>query len=182
MKLNLELNIDWLDEEMSLDEAVRQNVIDSIVSKIQAKVEEQVQKNAEDLISQTIVDKINAKTEELFDDFMNKEVILHDKYGDVVNSYENVTEVIKNRFDNFLTQKVDEDGKIASNNSYGKTYQRLEYVIDKQLKSFAEKFTTDAVKKVSAEIQEHVQSGLTQKLGAELMKVLKVEKMLKISN
>jgi hypothetical protein len=180
MKLNLEIELDWIDDEMSLDDTVKQNVIDSVVNKIQKGVEEQVESTINKTIGETVVAKINEKTEELFDDFMNKEVVINDAYGSVINTYPNVTAVIKNRFDNFMTQTVDKNGK-ASTSPYDTKSQRIEFIIDKQLKTFADKFTTDAVKRVSEEIQQHVKDGLTTKLGSELMKVLKVEEMLSLN-
>lgn len=181
MKLNLEIELGWIDEEMGLDETVKQNVIDAIVEKIQKKVEETVKKKVDDIIDKTIVTKINTLTENLFHDFMNKEIQITDHYGTTIKHYPNVTAVIKERFDNFMEQSVDEQGK-TYDGSYGTKYKRLTFIIDKQLKDFAEKFTTEAVKKVSDEIKTHVQTGLTTKLGSELMKVLKVNEMLALPN
>lgn len=181
MKLSLEIELDWIDEESNLDETVKQNIIDAIVSKIQKKVETDVAKKANELIDQTIVAKINQLTESLFNDFMNKEVSITDSYGSTVKVFDNVTAVIKERFDNFMVQRVDEKGNTTDSN-YGSKYPRLQFIIDKQLKAFAETFTKDAVKKVSDEIKVHVQTGLTTKLGAELMKVLKVNEMLSLPN
>jgi hypothetical protein len=179
MKLNLEIELDWIDEESNLDETVKQNVINAVVNKIQKNVEEKVEAKINETIDKTIMEKINAMTEKVFNDFMNKEVAITDNYGSVIKCYANVTEVIKNRFDNFMTQTVDEKGNTYDGN-YGKKFNRLTFIVDKQLEEFAKKFTTDAVSKVSAEIKLHVQEGLTTKLGVELMKVLKVEQMLQI--
>lgn len=179
MKLNLEVELDWINDEMNLDDTVRENIITAIVDKIHKKVEEQTVKKVEALIDVEIVNKINAMTEALFNDFMNKPVTISDGYGSKLKVYNNVTEIIKERFDNFMTQSVDSKGQ-TDNSSYGTKYKRVEFIIDQQLKTFADKFTTDAVQKVSAEIKLHVQEGLTNKLGTELMKVLKVDKMLQL--
>jgi hypothetical protein len=179
MKLNLEVELDWINEEMNIDDTVKQNVINAVVSKIQNKIESQVEKNIVNIIDKTVVDKINRMTEKVFSDFMNKELTLTDSYGDKIKCYKNVTEVIKERFDKFMVQTVDEKGQ-TYDGSYSKKYTRLTFVIDKQLQEFADKFTTDAVKKVSEEIKLQVKEGLTNKLGAELMKVLKVNEMLQL--
>jgi Zn/Cd-binding protein ZinT len=180
MKLNLEVELDWIDDEMNLDDTIKQNIIDAVIKKIEKNVESQVEKNINKTLGETIVNKINEMTENLFNDFMNKEISLSDRYGDKIEVYPNVKALIKKRFDNFMEQTVDENGKTYEG-SYGTKYQRIYYIIDKQLKSFANKFTEDAVKTVSSEIKEHVKEGLTTKLGAELMKVLKVNDMLKLT-
>lgn len=181
MKLNLEIELDWIDEESNLDEAVKQNVIDAIVDKIQKKVSTDVATKVNDIIDKTIVGKINTMTENLFNDFMNKEIQITDNYGSTIKHYPNVTTLIKERFDNFMNQTVDEKGN-TYDGSYGSKYKRLNFIIDKQLREFADKFTKDAVEQVSKEIKNHVQSGLTTKLGNELMKVLKVNEMLALPN
>lgn len=178
MKLNLEIELDWIDDEMGLDETIKQNIIDSVISKIQKSIESQVKTQIDATINETVVAKINTMTESLFNDFMNREVVINDNYGSKLKVYANVTEVIKERFDNFLTQMVDEKGNAHS--GYGAKYQRLTFIIDHQLREFANKFTTEAVKSVSQEIKLHVQEGLTTKLGKELMNVLKVNEMLQI--
>lgn len=181
MKLNLEIEIDWIDEEDNLDDAIKRQIINQIVNKVQTQISTQVEEEAEKKINEQVIEKIDSLVQGVFDGFMDKEVMISDKYGDNIKSYENVTAIIKEKFDNFMTQKVDDRGN-TDNSSYGSKTTRLSYIIDKQLKDFAEKFTTDAVKQVSAEIKEHVKEGLTTKLGAELMNVLKVDKMLKISD
>lgn len=179
MKLNLEIQLDWIDDEMNLDETVRQNIIDAVVNKIQAKTEDKVKSAIDKIIDETTVKKINEMTEAMFNDFVNRRVTITDSYGSKIKVYESVNDIIKERFDNFMTQKVDNEGKTSSS-SYNSTASRVEFIIDKQLKDFANKFTTDAVKSVSEEIKQHVKDGLTTKLGAELMNVLKVNEMLKI--
>ncbi len=178
MKLNLEVELDWIDEESNLDDTIKQNIIDSVVRKIQSSVESQVKGAIDKIINETTFSKINEMTEALFNDFTNREVTISDGYGSKIKVYPTVTDIIKERFDNFMTQKVDDKGK--NHDGYGAKFARIEYIIDKQLKDFADKFTTDAVKSVSEEIKTHVKDGLTQKLGAELMNVLKVNKMLEL--
>lgn len=180
MKLNLEIELDWIDEESNLDETVKQNVINSVVAKIQKGVEEKVTSKINDTIDKTVIGKINSMTESIFNDFMNREISLTDNYGSAIKVYPNVEAIIKERFDNFMMETVDEKGNTYTG-SYGSKYKRLTFVIDKQLQEFANKFTTDAVKQVSEEIRKHVSDGLTTKLGSELMKVLKVEKMLQLN-
>ena len=107
MRLNLEIELDWIDDEMNVDETIRQNVIDTVVSKIQKNVESKVEDKINMTIDERILSKIDEMTENLFNNFLNKEVVINDKYGDVLKTYSSVNEMIKERFDNFLTQQVD---------------------------------------------------------------------------
>lgn len=180
MKLNLEINLDWIDEEKGLDETIKEQIISGVVSSVQNQINSKIEDKVNRIIDETIVTKINEKTDALFFDFVSRQVTLCDNYGSKIKVYENMEQLIKERFDNFMTEKVDDQGR-STTSAYGKNYPRLEFIINKQLKDFAEKFTTDAVKQVSTEIKQHVKDGLTTKLGAELMSVLKVNEMLQIS-
>ena len=181
MKLQLELNIDWIDEDMTLDETVKHEIIEKIVGKLFKTVELETESKVNQLIDKKVMEIIDKKTNETYEDFLSKPVSITDSYGDTIETFENVSKVIKSRFDNFLLQTVDKDGK-ATDSSWTKKGTRLEHIIDGRLRVFADKFTTDAVNRVSAEIKEHVEQGLTQKLGSELMKVLKVDQMLKLES
>jgi len=179
MKLNLEVELDWIDDEMNIDDTIKQNVINSVVGKIQKNVEDKVEKEIENIIGKTIISKINKRTDGLFNEFLTREVTLSDSYGSKIKCYPNVEAIIKERFDQFMIEQVDKNGK-TSTSSYDSKTPRVVYIIDEQLKKFSDKFTTDAVKQVSEEIKKHVAEGLTQKLGTELMKVLKVNEMLEL--
>lgn len=179
MKLNLEIELDWIDEENNLDETVKQEIINSIVGRIGDKIEKQIEKKINVSVDDIVTGKVNTLTENMFNDFINRPISISDRWGDTVKSYNKLSDLIKERFDNFMEQSVDDNGK-TDTSSYGTKYKRLEYIIDKQLKDYANKFTSDAVKEVKDEIKAHVQEGLTTKLGVELMKVLKINDMLKI--
>ena len=180
MKFNLEVNIDWIDEESNLDDTIKQEIINGITNKIEKNITSQVEGKVKAQIDDLTVSKIDDLVDSMFKDFTSKPVAITDGYGDVYKEYETMTHLIKSKFDNFLTQSVDDKGR-TDNSRYGNKYTRIEYMIDKQLKDFADKFTKETVEKVSAEIKNHVKDGLTTKLGAELMNVLKVDKMLKIA-
>jgi hypothetical protein len=180
MKLNLEIELDWIDEEKGIDEVVKEQIIEGVVSKIQKAVNGKIEEKVNKIIDEEIVKTINQKTDELFRDFINRPVTLSDNYGSKIKVYENMEQLIKERFDSFLTQQVDDQGR--THTGYGAKFQRLEYIIDKQLKGFADKFTKDAVDTVSKEIKQHIKDGLTTKLGVELMNVLKVNEMLQLPN
>lgn len=181
MKFNLEIDIDWIDEDSNLNDQVKEEIISTIIGRVNKSIENTVKPKIEEKIDGMIVEKIDGLVSSIFAEFMDKEVNITDQYGDVITSHENVYAVIKSRFDTFMTQPVDSKGN-SDSSRYGNTTTRLHFIIDKQLKDFADDFTTTAVKQVSAEIKEHVKEGLTTKLGAELMSVLKVNEMLKIES
>jgi len=175
MKLNLEVEIDWIDEEQGIDEVVKQSIIDSVVNQIGNKVNDRVQKEVDKIINEQITSKISDRIGEMFDAFASEPVKVRDEYGDVKAQYDSVREMLKARFDKFLTEMVDDSGKPST---YGNKMTRTEYLFKYQINKFADDFTKTTVKQVSEEVKKTVQEGLTQRLGAELMTVLKVNELI----
>lgn len=178
MKFNVEIELDWIEEGMTISDAIKDQIIYSIKNQIGDKIQKQAEDKVNKMIDSTVVRKINELTDNMFAEFVNREISITDGYGSTVKTYPSIEALVKEKFDKFLTQPVDEKGN--AHDGYGKKMDRISFIIDKQLKDFANSFTTEAVKSVSEEIKMHVNKGLTEKLGAELMKVLKVNDMLKI--
>lgn len=179
MKLNLEIDLDWIDEDSSIDDVVKQQIISGVMNKINKSVLGKIEARVDSMLDKTIVKRIDKATDKMFKNFLKRPIQITDNYGSTIKQYGSITEVMKERFDNFMVQKVNDKGN-TSQSSYETKFTRLSFIVDKQLKDFANEFTTNAVKKVSAEIKAHVKDGLTTKLGAELMSVLKINQMLEL--
>lgn len=179
MVLNLSIELDWIDEDMSIDDVVKNEIIKGVMNGVGNQLKDKIEKKINSSIDTMIVKKVNQLTDKMFKDFTKRKITLTDGYGDRLSVYNTLKDYMKFKFDNFLTQTVDEKGN-SSTGSYRAKYKRIDFVLDKQLKEFANEFTTNTVKKVSAEIKKHVADGLQAKLGSELMTVLKVDEMLKL--
>ena len=133
--MKIECEIDWFGEEedISIDEAIRSAIIEKtvkiMVSKLINKGYDNVEKQTSDALA-THVDDLLFK---LTDRFMNKEVKVTDKWGDIQEEHESVNELLKTKFDGFLTAAVDHQGKVVTSCSYGKKQTRMEYLIDQRL-------------------------------------------------
>jgi hypothetical protein len=144
-------------------------------------VQEKAEVQINNLIDNKVIEVIEGKTLEAFNQFMEREITITNEYGNTVKQYPNVNNLIEEKWDKFITLTVDSStGKPVGRNDYvnGQRMKRIEYMIDHQLKQMSDKFTTETVKRVSEEIKKYVESGLTNKLGSELMSLLKVDKML----
>ena len=170
MKITCE--IDWIDEEESLDEALQDRVIAEVVKAIANKFSDEMFKEVEKKASAELAAKVDDLSTKLLDRFTNKEIVVTDNWGDVKEKYENVPELLKAKFDAFLSQKVDKNG-IVSNSCYTKTpYTRLDYVLDKRVKDQSDALTKQIVAEVdtkikarAADIHRGVVDQITEKLG-----------------
>jgi hypothetical protein len=179
MNLKIDIEIDWIGEDNTLDEVVKAEIVAGVTDKVYDMVNKEIRETLTQKLDDQVIKKVDENTQQMFDEFCNREIALNDQYGHTIKVWPNLIELMKARFDNFLEERVDRKSGKPTNSGYNGTTTRIRFMIDNQLTSFADKFTTDTVKKVSEEIKKHVSDGLTNKLGGELMKVLKVDKMLK---
>lgn len=96
-----------------------------------------------------IDDRINS----LYDDLINKEINITDRYGETSFSG-TVLGKLKENFDNFLTERVDSKGN-KSTSSYN-TYTRLEFIIDERLNKLQSSFMEESLKKVNQSMETYV--------------------------
>jgi hypothetical protein len=152
MKITCE--IDWIDEEATIDDVLKNEVISKVVEHIALKFNNDMFKEVEKKASKELARKADSLMERLMERFTNKEIRVTDAWGDIKEEYENVNELLKGKFDGFLTESVDGNGKTASSCSYGKTYTRLEYVLDKRIKEQSDNLTKEIVSTVDKKIEE----------------------------
>ncbi len=148
----IEVELDWVDEEGNIDSEIQKRVIKDLAKAISEKV------NGEKTAS--IAAQVSAKVDELvnneFESLLTQPVVQTDRYGDPKKSFESIREMIKNRFDNYLTEEVDsKDGKKWQSNGYGQGMRqtRFEYILGKAFGSELEKKMADLKKKVEKDTE-----------------------------
>jgi len=127
--MKIECEVEWALEE-SVDDAVKHAVVQELARRIEDKLYAKIEKDTSNALA-SMVDGLLMK---LTERFMNREILVTDKWGDVQEKYENVNELLKAKFDGFLEEKVNRKGE--SNKSCGSSYDsitRIEYFIDKQI-------------------------------------------------
>lgn len=153
-KFNLELEIDWIDEESNLDEAVKQEILNAIenrvTSKIQAAMLERAEKNieskAEEIVTNAILEKI--------DEFINKPRNITDRYGDVIRENITVETLIKEKIDSAFDKKtLDDSGKKAS---YSPKFSIFEFCVGQGVETLVEKKVSELAAQTKIKIEELV--------------------------
>lgn len=183
MKFNLEIEIDWIDEESNLDETVKSEIIAGITRKIGSNITAGIEAKVNKAIDDNIVKKVDTLVEGVFNGFMNKPITITDRYGDEIAVYDNLSSLLKYRFDSFLTKRVDKYGK-ETNSTYD-SFSRIDFIVNNNLKNFSEKFTKESaanvkaeIERVHAEIKGNIETGIKEHLGDKIMNLLEVPKML----
>jgi len=171
MKIETTIDCGVLDDGC-VEEAVFNQIVDTIVERISEAEIEKIKRIAADRIAERIDEKVEA----LYEEFMDREVVLHDRYGDRCSTYPNVRALIKDRFDKYINEKVDDRGVAGR---YDSKWTRLEYVTRNQIEEQSNEFTKQAVDEVAKRIKSYLNEDLKAALGSKLVEILDLNKLFK---
>jgi hypothetical protein len=170
MKFKIEVDIDYLGEDGSLDEQIQERIAQTIIEKVSKTSIGKIEGTVSKIMDQRVNEVVNAAYQEM----MGKEITITDGWGDTVKSFPNAAEMIKSRFDTWLTEKVDDNGNKTSYN--GQT--RLDLIIKKQLDKTAQDFTKTAIKEVTEKIKTVLSDDLKLALGDRLINMMELDKII----
>lgn len=181
MKFNIEVEVDWIKESfydedgdcigaMTIDDVIQEKIVSSIVEKMKGKISEAIEKSARD--------KINFGIDSLLDDtlrsFMDRQIKITDRYGTVKKSYEDVEEMLAEKFDEFITQKVDGKGQPVTGCGYGDDGTRIDHLIEKKVSAYKESFDKKIVS-ASEAIADKIKKQITEQTNNEIQKQVAIK-------
>lgn len=156
--MKIECEIDWVDEEDSIDETIKSAIIEKASNKTVNRLVARIVDGGYDALEKrasaalgTHIDDLMVK---LTERFMDKEIIVTDNWGDVQEKHESVNELLKSKFDEFMTQSVDSKGKPTTSCSYGKSRTRVEYLIDESIRAFSHTMSKDISAEMDKKLEE----------------------------
>lgn len=175
MKVNCEFELDWVDENETIDSEIENRLIDAIVEKMPKSIFERLEKQASDKMAE----RVDVTIDTILDRFMNREVMVTDKWGDIQEKYESVNELLKSKFDEFVSQKVDQNGRpMKGGCSYGKTYTRIDHLIDDRIKEATEAFVKKVIDKIQSQLRTHLNETVRAGTEEAIKKAMNLDKIL----
>jgi uncharacterized protein YllA (UPF0747 family) len=174
MKVNCEFELDWIDEDETIDSEIEKRLVRAVIDKMPKSIMEGIEKKASDLMA----DKVDSTIDTILDRFMNREVMVTDRWGDVQEKYESVNELLKSKFDAFVSQQVDKNGTPTRGCSYGKVYTRIEHLIDTRIQEKASKFTRDILVGVEAQLEKHMNEQIKKGTEEAFKKAMNLDEIL----
>ncbi|PLR93229.1 hypothetical protein [Bacillus sp. T33-2] len=172
MKLNVTVDIDWLEEDESIDEAIKRQIISGVVKRISDDVISSVKRDAENQVQERVSELVDAT----YNEFLSGTVTLTDRWGDVTKKDVSIKSLIKNQCDNWLTEKVNDRGEASS---YSANYTRVEYFVKNQIEKQTKEMSNQIVTKVNQEMKKFITDSLKDSIGEKLLKEIGVEELLK---
>lgn len=175
MKFNVEIDLDWIAEDSSIDEEVKHQIMTSIEAKVLKQLQEKVlasaQAKIDGQIQSMINDNVHTMVSEKVAELMSMPRTATDEYGRVVKENFTIESLLIGAVESAVTKKtLNSDGRQASGgyNDNAK-YSYFEWfatkdipaLIDKQVKALAEKTQKDIEQLVKDKIKSEVADKLT---------------------
>ena len=186
-KLKIELDTRFLDDyvdeygEVDFDSFISDEIIsqigDKIISKYESDQMEVIESKITDALSEVdskIQETIDKKVNEIAENLLNRNITIYDKWGDIKKENVNIMDMFKQKMDNFLSERVDENGKT---NGYRREQTRIDYLVNKNITYSMERKVNEAAAQVSKKIEEYVNKTLKQQIGEEVSKVIGLDKI-----
>lgn len=155
MIIKAEFEIDYIREDETIDGHILRKAIEKVMDGFGDKMKERIQNEVDNAFAQ----RINAFIEDILSGFLDRNIVITDRYGDEVARYESAREMLKEKFDNFLSERVTDNGEVAKerNGCHSSSKPRIEYLVKKIVPSTAT-LQTEITKAASKEIDARLVS------------------------
>jgi membrane-associated HD superfamily phosphohydrolase len=138
---------------------------------VESKIDAMIDKT----LSERVNDIIDLKMSNFLEEYINKEIVVTDSWGKE-KSRGTITDKINERFDSYLTETVDNDGRESSRHGCMK---RIDFVVDKRLEKLKSSFMETSLKrvndamsgyidKVDEAVQREIKNAVQSRIGEKL--------------
>ena len=179
-QFNITVNLDWLDEEESLDEKLWDEILSGIVSKVGDNITKSLESKARELLDgrfASLGNEIGERLNGIMQEFFDTPRDVTDKWGKVKREQITVTQLLSEACDNFLTQAVDEKGKPAT--GYSAKYDtRIDYIVQKSIDRDMEWAIKRAVEDVTKNLKNRISNEIKSQMGEKLAGIIGLDQMI----
>jgi hypothetical protein len=163
-KFNIEVELDWVGEDYTIDEKLQESIANKIVSKIKGAVMDEIRDTAIEISK----NRVGLWVNQLLSSIMEDHKIPY-KESDYSSEVKMITmeEMIGKQFEAALNQTVDKDGE-PTNSSYKKYGTRLEWLTGKLARKYADMRVQEFVRDIKGDIENYT----SEKVKEEMMKQL----------
>ncbi|MGE5584434.1 MAG: hypothetical protein ACM309_02690 [Bacillota bacterium] len=168
MEFQITATVDWIGDDGSLDEAVKNEIVERIVKTLSKDAIDGVTKAAQRQLDA----KLDSLISETYETFVDRGITITDQWGEPLRKNIKIRDLLKEKLDRALDERVDENGNTSS---YRGDRTRLNYLIDKRVKWAVDEVT----RRLDKKIEERLNEAFKEKLSASLLAKIDVEAVVK---
>lgn len=180
-KFNVTVEIDYIDEDGNLDDAVCEQIVNSVVSRVSETVTGQIQEKAQKIFDgrlQTMETAVSDKLNEMMDEFFSTPKDITNRWGDIKRKGVTVKQLLSEACDKFMEQPLDERGNPASGYSV-KYKSRVDYIVAQSIDHNMEYAIKKAVNDVTQNLKKKISDEITKQMGEKLAGIVGLDDLLK---
>ena len=159
MKFNVSTEINWV-VDGKIDDVLKERVLKELAKKITAEV---ASEDLEKWVSERLAAGVDDYLTQTLEKFLRREIRITDAWGDIQAEYEGLEELLKKKFDDFMSEPVNpRDGSSVGSCRMGNP-SRLEWMVQGHVEKYGNKMR----KQFSADVQKML-DGENQKIRQEV--------------
>ena len=174
------ITIDSVDFDFSegadLDGLIKQEIISRIVGNFSTKFTKEITQEAQAKISEIINNTIDLQVNQITEGLLNKRFDLCDRYGDVKKKDTSVMDLLKERLDTFLEDKVDRSGRTGG---YDSQIKRIDYLVQQNIEKPMQDKIDQTVKNIRVSLEKHMETTIKTQIGEQIAKSIGLDKIVK---
>lgn len=179
-KFNIQVDIDYIDEDGNLDDAICDQIVDAVVDRVSNTIADQLQDRAQKLFEdrfQSMEDTVSDKLNEMMEEFFSTPKDITDRYGDIERSGVTVKQLLKEACDKFMDQSLDENGRPAR--GYDIKYSsRVDYIVAKSYDRNMQNTINRAVSDVTDNLKKKISDEIKMQMGDKLAGIVGIDSLL----
>lgn len=180
-KFNVTVEIDYIDEDGNLDDAICDQIVSAVVSKVSDATSKQLQERASKVFEERLMameESVSDRLNKMMEEFFSTPKDITDRWGEIKREGVTVKQLLGEACDSFMSQSLDADGKPAS--GYGVKYKtRVDYIVAKSIDHNMEWAIKKAVDDVTKNLKQKISDEITKQMGEKLAGIVGLDDILK---
>ena len=153
MKINIQVELDFLNEDETLEEAFKQSVKNNIIEKVTNLITQKLISEIKPQMDLSFKKSIEKTMEDLLDNYLEKEVIISDGYK--TEKYSSALEMIRTKFSNLYDLEFKKSSNCNVDPLLKKINDKISYEVRDTLSRVNSKIESEAKKIAKDEIEKN---------------------------
>lgn len=169
MKINVTVELDWLDPEGNIDEEVRHSIINGVKSAISrdclAKVEGEASTKVNEALEEAVKSAtalIETRAVGIVEEWLEREIVVTDKWGNE-SKKGSIMSLIQDTFDDLTGKYINGDGSFCNRGDH-RAVPLLQWLTKDKVEQLAQAKIKTLSKDIDAKIESYINAGIRDRV------------------